>query len=176
MIISQKGVSMTIKKQYTDIHLHMDNLVEQYKTLTEEIESLMALKNEKIASIEIECDSKVNKKKEMQSLISAELRTLASQVPQKESKSQSKVELLSGNVVIKKPTKTLVADKDKLIEWAKANAMNDYIDEKVVHTFKWKELKSDLDIVDGQVVNRLTGEIMNDCVGIEEKQEEVVIK
>lgn len=164
------------KDNFTEIHVQMDNLVEDFKSITEQIESFMQIRDRKIQSVNEQYEEKVGPLNKELEYIKAQLRVLADQVPQKEAKTQSKVELLSGSVVIKKPTQTLVADKDKLIEWAKENAMNDYIDEKVVQSFKWKELKADLDIVDGKIVNKLTGEIMTEGVTIEDKPEEVVIK
>lgn len=168
---------MTTKKDnFTEIHVQMDDLVEDFKSITEQIESFMQIRDRKIQSVNEQYEEKVGPLNKELEYIKAQLRVLADQVPQKEAKTQSKVELLSGSVVIKKPTQTLVADKDKLIEWAKENSMNDYIDEKVVQSFKWKELKADLDIVDGQVVNKITGEIMAEGITIENKPEEVVIK
>lgn len=164
------------KDNFTEIHVQMDNLVEDFKSITEQIESFMQIRDRKIQAVNEQYEEKVGPLNKELEYIKTQLRVLADQVPQKEAKTQSKVELLSGSVVIKKPTQTLVADKDKLIEWAKENAMNDYIDEKVVQSFKWKELKADLDIVDGQVVNKITGEIMAEGVTIEDKPEEVVIK
>lgn len=164
------------KDNFTEIHVQMDNLVEDFKSITEQIESFMQMRDRKIQAVNEQYEEKVGPLNKELEYIKTQLRVLADQIPQKEAKTQSKVELLSGSVVIKKPTQTLVADKDKLIEWAKENAMNDYIDEKVVQSFKWKELKADLDIVDGQVVNKITGEIMAEGVTIEDKPEEVVIK
>lgn len=168
---------MTSKKnEFTDIQVQMDNLIEDYKSISQEIEDFMLIKAAKIEAIEEQYESKVSPLKNNLAYITAQLRVLAEQVPQKETKTQCKVELLSGSVVIKKPTKTLVADKDKLIEWATEHAQDQYIDEKVVKSFKWKELKSELDIIDGQIVNKLTGEVMTEGVAIENKPEEVVIK
>lgn len=164
------------KDNFTEIHVQMDNLVEDFKSITEQIESFMQIRDRKIQTVNEQYEEKVGPLNKELEYIKTQLRVLADQVPQKEAKTQSKVELLSGSVVIKKPTQTLVADNDKLIEWAKENAMNDYIDEKVVQSFKWKELKADLDIVDGQVVNKITGEIMAEGVTIEDKPEEVVVK
>ena len=168
---------MTTKKDdFTDIHVRMDNLVEDYKTITEEIEILMAIKDAKILSIEVECNQKVEKKKEIQNLIITELRTLADQVPQKEAKTQSKVELLSGSVVIKKPKQAPKAiEIDKLIEWAKENAYNNYYKEEVVEKLQWNELKKDIQVIDGKPIFVNTGEIL-EGVTIEDKPEEVVIK
>lgn len=164
------------KDNFTEIHVQMDNLVEDFKSITEQIESFMQIRDRKIQAVNEQYEEKVGPLNKELEYIKTQLRVLADQVPQKEAKTQSKVELLSGSVVIKKPTKTLVADKDKLIEWAKGNAMNDYIDEKVVQSFKWQELKANLDIVDGKIINKLTGEIMTEGVTIEDKPEEVVIK
>lgn len=165
---------MTTK--FTDIQVQMDNLVEDYKSITEEIENMMAIKNAKIEQIENTYRMKADKLETTQNMIIAELRVLAEQVPQKETKTQCKVELLSGSVVIKKPTQTLVADKEKLIEWAKGAAMLEYIDEKVVESFKWKEFKGDVEIIDGKPVNKYTGEVMTDCIVVEDVPEKVVIK
>lgn len=169
---------MTGKKdQFTEIHVQMDNLVEEHKTLTEELESFMSMAKAKKEQIDATVEIKKEKTINMQKHIEAQLRVLAEQVPQKDSKTQSKVQLLSGNVIIKKPTQTLVADKDKLIEWATEQSRLEYIDEKTVRSFKWKELKGDLDIVDGKVINLVTGELFEiDGITIEEKGEEVVIK
>lgn len=168
---------MTSKKDnFTDIHVQMDNLVEDFKSITEQIESFMQIRDRKIQAVNEQYEEKAAPLNKELTYIKSQLRVLAEQVPQKETKTQCKVDLLAGSVVIKKPSQTLVADKDKLIEWAKGNAMNDYIDEKVVQSFKWKELKADLDIVDGKIVNKVTGEIMAEGVTIEDKPEEVVIK
>lgn len=161
--------------KFTDVQVRMDNLVEDYKSLSEEIATLIALKDAKVEKIITECEWKVDRKKESQNLIVAELRVLAEQVPQKETKTQSKVTLLSGDVVIKKPKQTLVADKDKLIEWAIEQERSDLIDEKTVRCFKWAEYKKDIDIVDGHVIDTATGEIV-DGVTVEEEPEKVVIK
>lgn len=167
---------MTSKKdQFTDIQVRMDNLVEDYKSLSDEIAGLIALKDAKVEKIIADCDWKVDRRKETQDLIVAELRTLAEMVPQKETKTQSKVALLSGDVIIKKPKQTLVADKDKLIEWATEQARLDLVDEKTVRSFKWAEYKKDIDIIDGHVIDTVTGEIV-EGVTIEEEPEKVVIK
>lgn len=164
------------KNEYTDIQVQMDNLIEDYKTLSQEIEDLVAIKDAKIEKIEHDCRCRVEIKEDAQNYIVAQLKVLAEQVPQKETKTQSKVALLSGDLIIKKPKQTLVADKEALIEWAKEHEMDEYIDEKVVQSFKWKEYKGNLDIVDGQVVDRNTGEVITTGVSIEHKAEEVVIK
>lgn len=165
---------MTTK--FTDIQVQMDNLVEDYKSITEEIESYMEMKTAKIEVIEEQYKSKVEPLKNNLKYIEEQLKVLAEQVPQKETKTQYKVELLSGSVVIKKPTQTLVADKEKLIEWAKGAAMIEYIDEKTVKSFKWEEFKGDVEIIDGKPVNKYTGEVMTDCIVVEEVPAKVVIK
>lgn len=168
---------MTTKKDnFTEIHVQMDDLVEDYKSLTEEIEKLMAIRDAKIEQAESVFNDKCIEIDKRQKRIVAELRVLAEQVPQKEAKTQSKVELLSGSVVIKKPKQEPKAiEIDKLIEWAKENDYNDYYKEEVLEKLQWKELKKDIQVIDGKPIFVNTGEIL-EGVTIEDKPEEVVIK
>lgn len=168
---------MTTKKDnFTEIHVQMDDLVEDYKLLTEEIEKLMAIRDAKIEQAESVFNDKCIEIDKRQKRIVAELRVLAEQVPQKEAKTQSKVELLSGSVVIKKPKQEPKAiEIDKLIEWAKENDYNDYYKEEVLEKLQWKELKKDIQVIDGKPIFVNTGEIL-EGITIENKPEEVVIK
>lgn len=159
----------------------MDDLIEDYKSLSEEIQTLKEIRTAKIEQVESVYEDKKDAIEKRQKHILTQLRVMADAVPQKETKTQYKVELLSGSIVIKKPQKTLVADKSKLIEWAKENCMHEYLDEKIVESFKWQEMKSDLAIVDemgeNTIINQQTGEILNiDGLTVEIKPEEVVIK
>lgn len=163
----------------TDIHVAMDNLVENYKMLTEERETLEGIKNAKIEKINLDFTTKENSLSEKQAYILAELRVLAEQVPQKHTKTQSKVSLLSGDVVIKKPQKKLTADKDKLTTWLQDNAYTNYVIEKTTVTADWKEFKSrlKLDEETGAILDASTGEILDITgVTVEEVAEQVVIK
>lgn len=168
---------MTTKKDnFTEIHVQMDDLVEDYKLLTEEIEKLMAIRDAKIEQAESVFNDKCIEIDKRQKRIVAELRVLAEQVPQKEAKTQSKVELLSGSVVIKKPKQEpKPIEIDKLIEWAKENDYNDYYKEEVLEKLQWKELKKDIQVIDGKPIFVNTGEIL-EGITIENKPEEVVIK
>ena len=168
---------MTTKKDnFTEIHVQMDDLVEDYKSLTGEIEKLMAIRDAKIEQAESVFNDKCIEIDKRQKRIVAELRVLAEQVPQKEAKTQSKVELLSGSVVIKKPKQVPNAiEIDKLIEWAKENAYNNYYKEEVIEKLQWNELKKDIQVIDGKPIFVNTGEIL-EGVTIEDKPEEVVIK
>lgn len=164
------------KDNFTEIHVQMDDLVEDYKSLTEEIEKLMAIRDAKIEQAESVFNDKCIEIDKRQKRIVAELRVLAEQVPQKEAKTQSKVELLSGSVVIKKPKQEPKAiEIDKLIEWAKENDYNDYYKEEVLEKLQWKELKKDIQVIDGKPIFVNTGEIL-EGITIENKPEEVVIK
>lgn len=164
------------KDNFTEIHVQMDDLVEDYKSLTEEIEKLMAIRDAKIEQAESVFNDKCIEIDKRQKRIVAELRVLAEQVPQKEAKTQSKVELLSGSVVIKKPKQEPKAiEIDKLIEWSKENAYNNYYKEEVIEKLQWNELKKDIQVIDGKPIFVNTGEIL-EGVTIEDKPEEVVIK
>ena len=66
--------------------------------------------------------------------------------------------LLSGSLVFKLPKQNMVKDDAKLLEYLKENEMTEYIktEEKPV----WSEFKKTLSIVDGNVIDISTGEIV----------------
>ena len=163
----------------TDLHVVMDNLVEDYKVLSEEREILENIKTAKIEKINLDFTAKENIILEKQAFISAELRNLAEQVPQKHSKTQSKVSLLTGEVVIKKPKKNLVVDKERLVAWLQENSYTDYVLEKTTIVADWKEFKKRLALDEeaGGIIDTETGEILDITgVTVEEVSEQVVIK
>lgn len=83
----------------------------------------------------------------------------------KETKTQRSYELLSGKLVFKKPTEKMVPDKDKLLAYCKECGMTEFV--KVKEELDWASYKKECEIVDGQVVNVQTGDII-DCVSVEE--------
>lgn len=94
----------------------------------------------------------------------------------KDSKTQKSYKLPSGTLKLKKSSITFDYDKEKLLEYAEKNkGMGDYI--KTVKEFKWAEFKKSLEIKDGDIINKETGEIISiDGLGIEEKPEEFIVE
>lgn len=79
-------------------------------------------------------------------------------VPHKATKTQETYKLLSGSLVFKLPKQNMVKDDAKLLEYFHKNNMEEYIktEEKPV----WSEFKKTLSIVDGNVIDTSTGEIV----------------
>lgn len=86
-------------------------------------------------------------------------------VPHKETKTQETYNLLSGKLVFKKPKHKLVKSDDDLIAYFKENNMTEFV--KVKEEPAWVEFKKNLEIVDGVVINTLTGEVV-EVVKVEE--------
>lgn len=97
-------------------------------------------------------------------------------VPVKETKTQQKYELPSGNLVMKKASTDFKADTDKLREWLESSNMTDYLKTEV--SPKWALVKKQLSATDnGDIVFAETGEIIPaGCVTIEEKPARFEVK
>lgn len=130
---------------------HMDKLVEEIKNFKAQQEQWDALLKEKIA----EATAKVEEEKaKLQKAIDYNMSMVVVEFPQveaKETKTQKKVSLVSGDVVLKKATEKIDYDKDKLLAYAKEKGMNDYIETK--ESFKWADFKKTLNIADGNIVD-----------------------
>jgi hypothetical protein len=72
-------------------------------------------------------------------------------VPHKAAKASESYTLPSGKLQMKYGTETL-QNNDALLDFLKANNMNDYIKVETKETAMWGEFKKTLSIVDGQVV------------------------
>lgn len=177
--MASKKIEMDEKVQL--ILLETDNMVEEYKALEQEIAELEQLGKAKIEKIQEEIDAKVLGKKKRQEQLCMKISINVQQVPQKEAKTQSKVELVSGDVVIKKAKKELAPNKEKLLDWARENALDAYIKRKIVEELDWAKLKSELQIVDefgeNTIIHKETGEIMTiDGLDVKVNPEELQIK
>ena len=78
-----------------------------------------------------------------------------------DTKTQKKVTLLNGDVVIKKATQTIDYDKSKLLAWAEEKGMDGLIATKETKDFKWADFKKQLAVTDGGIVDIETGELVN---------------
>ena len=156
--------------------LNLDNLVEEIKEKQEEKARLEELYKAKLEQLEANYNMQIEKIDNAINYFKEQIRVQFETQPYKETKSQRKLKVLSGDIVIKKPGKKLEADKNALLEWGKNNA-SEYIEQKVIETFKWAEFKENLEITeDGQIVNTETGELVTEGVTVIDVPEEVIIK
>lgn len=155
---------------------YADELVERVKELEEEKERFKQIEQERIDAIRGQLDRKVSKLDEWIEAYKFSLLQIANVSKTRETKTQRKLELLSGDVVIKK-AKQNIKHNDKLILEAVKGERPDLVKEKVTYNLDWVEFKKELDIVDGNIINKLTGEVVEmDGLKIEEVPEQVVIK
>ena len=87
------------------------------------------------------------------------------QVPHKETKTQETYKLLSGSLVMKKASQKIIKDDEKLIDYFKANELNEFI--KVKETPDWAGYKQHVEISGDNVIDAETGEII-EALSIEE--------
>lgn len=86
------------------------------------------------------------------------LRRYTMQVPMKETKTQSKYSLPSGDLVMKKPGIRYERDDELLLAWLRGNDRTDLI--KTKESPKWDELKKDITVMDDMAIMTSTGEVI----------------
>ena len=86
-------------------------------------------------------------------------------VPHKSTKTQESYKLLSGSLIFKLPKQNMVKDDEKLIEYFRSNDMEEFI--KTKESPAWGEFEKQLQIIDGNVVDTATGDVI-DAVRVEE--------
>ena len=81
-------------------------------------------------------------------------------VEKKETKTQSSYKLLSGSLVLRKPSVKIVKpDETKLVEFLEANGYEKFVQTK--KSAAWGEFKKEVEIKDGQVILDDTGEVLD---------------
>lgn len=167
--------------------IELDPVVIQNKArmeeLLEERKSLVIKKAERKAVLE-ECIKRKTEQAEDKDVcddarirhIDEELKVLMGTVPKSETKTQFKVSLICGDVILKKADKDYDKDPKKLLQWALENNLAEFVRTK--QEFDWDKFKATLEIIeDGVIINKETGEVMNmDGLGTKDVPEELVIK
>ena len=162
---------VVLDKRILQIKFEMDQLIEKIKELDVaivELDELFKMRSEFLKERYEEKKYELEQKKDKQQ---GYLRELFEQVPQSETKTQRKVKLLYGDVVVKKSKLDFEKDNDKLLEWAKVNQRDDLISRKETLSFKWADFKKDLLTTPNGIVEVATGELL-DIPGLEVIQTE----
>ena len=159
------------------LKVEMDQLVEKIKELDTAILELNELFKMRLELLKEQYEEKKYELEQKKDKQEGYLRELFEQVPQSETKTQRKVKLLSGDVVVKKSKLDFEKDNDKLLEWAKANQREDLISRKETLSFKWADFKKNLLTTPTGIVEAATGELLN-IPGLEviKTEEELEIK
>ena len=160
-----------LNEQTMLIKLEMDQLVEKIKELDIAIAELNELFKMRADLLKEQYEEKKYELEQKKDKQQSYLRELFEQVPQNETKTQRKVKLLSGDVVVKKSKLDFQKDSDELLKWAKTNNREDLISRKETLTFRWADFKKDLLTTPNGIVEVTTGELL-DIPGLEVIQTE----
>lgn len=157
-----------------DVQANM--LIEEIRDVELEKTRLEEVTKARVEMIQRESKEKIDKCNNEIDFKKAQLRAFLNTVKTKDTKTLSKYALPSGELRIKKPSLKLIHDDKKLIDWAKAEA-KEFVQEVTTAKLKWNDLKKNLDIVDGEVINKATGELLEvEGLGIIEDGEQFEIK
>lgn len=175
MIEISKVVKLSDMKE-RELLAYADELLETTKENMKQKERFKQIANERIKRINEQLENQTSKLDEWIERAKFELLQIANMTKTKETKAQRKLELLAGDVIIKKATYKFKNDNKKILEAIKKER-KDLVKTKTETSLKWAELKKELEIANGKIINKTTGEIVEiEGLEIEEVKEEVVIK
>lgn len=153
-----------------------DAMIEQLKEYEQEKVKFQEVAKERIDTINALLELKVDKLDKNIEGIKFELLQIANMSDTKETKTQRKLELLNGDVIIKKATTKLKNDNKAILEALK-EVRPDLVKEKVTESLDWAKYKKELQISDKQIINLTTGEVVEIAgLEIEDVPERVEIK
>ncbi len=158
--------TVELDQRTLEIKVEMDQVVEKIKELDKEIIELKELFKARAELLKNQFDEReysLQQKKEQEE---GHLRALFEQVPQSETKTQRKVKLLSGDVIVKKSKLDFSKDNEALLQWAQENSREELISRKETLSFKWADFKKNLLTTPSGIVELATGELL-DIPGLE---------
>ena len=173
------------QEEYSEINYHVisDSLAEwalkRIKKATEQHDRLVNLAKEEIAELQakiqkldenLERETGYFKMKLYEYFNKEDIRKDI-----KETKTQASYKLLSGSLVFKKPTQKMEPNREKLLEYVKANNMPEFV--KTKEDIDWAAYKKECQIVDGKVVNTQTGDLLpEDLIEVQDVPGEFDVK
>ncbi|WP_425447771.1 host-nuclease inhibitor Gam family protein [Dethiothermospora halolimnae] len=129
----------------------------------------------KIEQIKDRLEKEKKKMKDEVGFFESKLREYFETVKAKETKTQKSYNLPSGKLKLKKSKATFDYKKDKLLDMAKEQKLEDLI--KVKEDFDWAEFKKQLKIDGDKIINKETGEVLSiEGLGIKHKPEEFKVE
>ena len=131
--------SIQVDQRTLELKVEMDQLVEKIKELDIAMAELNELYKSRIELLKEQFEEREYSLQQKKEQHQGHLRALFEQVPQDETKTQKKVKLLSGDVVVKKSKLDIEKDSDELLKWAQANNREELINRKEVLSFKFQE-------------------------------------
>lgn len=180
-VLSEEEIMKQIEEQR--IKLLMDSMVEKIKEQQEQVNQINELAGLKIEQIKEIAAQKAKGYEDEIERMKFSLMALYEKVSKAETKTQCKVTLISGDVVVKKPVVKLDYDKQALLDQAQELGLYEYVKTKTVVDFDWAAYKETLQIVTREdesyaILDTVTGEIIEGVngLGIKVEPERVVIQ
>lgn len=154
-----------------------DWALDKIKESREDYERFERVALEKIEQIKIALENKKKQTENETSFFEAKLREYVETVKTKDTKTQKTYALPSGKLVLKKDKEDFKLDKEKVLNYIKENKeeYREFI--KTKEDLAWGDLKKNLIIDDGKIVDKSTGEVLEiEGLDIEIKPGEFEIK
>ena len=158
------------------IIIDANETIKELRELKNEIEELETTGNYEIDKIIKNVNSKKEVIEEKIIELKGKMLLYCKSMKMKESKTMKKKILLDGTIQIKKASEKMVVDDEKLMKWARDHKP-ELIATKEVSKVKWSELKENLVIADGSIIDKISGEIIDkEVIGIVKESEKLEIK
>ena len=138
-----------------------------------ELDRLKALAEQQIEEINLKIKHEEEVVNRRTSFLKGCLNQYFNSVPHKSTKTQKSYKLLSGSLVMQLASQKMITDDAELVEYFHKNNMSEYI--KIEEKPMWAEFKKNLSIIDGNVINSVTGEVV-DVVRVEHVPESFEVK
>lgn len=157
----------------------VDNAIEEVKDIEADIKRLTDLMKQRVEKLQYELDTKLGKLQRRREFHLNNIRTFALQSSSlKETKTQKKVSMISGDIIIKKSAEKLV--KADIVPSVIETLLAPYKKEEQTIKLNWAEMKKNLEIrvVDGKkiVFDKLLKQDVSHLVSIEITPEEVKVQ
>lgn len=138
--------------------LSADWCLEKIRESKAEFERFRMVAMAKIEQIQARLQAEEEKMNREVAFFESKLREYFETVKAKETKTQKSYKLPSGTLKLKKSKLDFDYDKNKLLEVAEQQGMNEYI--KIKKSFDWSSFKKNLEIRGNRIINKETGEIV----------------
>lgn len=130
---------------------YVDKLVEEVKKMKAQQSEWDEMFKLKVEEVKAKVEEEKTKLQRAIDFNMAQIKVSFDQLDSKDTKTQKKIKVISGEVILKKAIEKLDYDKDKLLAYAKEKQLTDYI--KTKEEFNWGDYKKTLNIVDGNIVD-----------------------
>ena len=127
-----------------------------------ERDRLIAIANHQIEELNAQIEEIREKYDRKTAFLKGCLAMYMNDVPHKETKTQETYQLLTGKLVLKKASHKMVPNDDALVKYLETEKCSELI--KVIRKPDWATVKKSLAIMDGDVVNIMTGEVIDPAI------------